>query len=78
VASQVSVPTPSVCFPFVFVLFYMGLLAREADNLPQSSAEVKSTWSCTSILPYAFMVWGVSTNATLCGCETSYFICGRT
>jgi len=30
---------------------------RETDQLPPSSAEVKNTWSCTSIPLYVFMAW---------------------
>jgi hypothetical protein len=29
----------------------------EADHSPQSSAEVKNVWSCTSTTPYVFMAW---------------------
>jgi hypothetical protein len=32
---------------------------READHLPPSSAEVKSTWSYTSTPQYAFMAWSL-------------------
>jgi hypothetical protein len=30
---------------------------READHSPQSSAEAKNVWSCTSTPQYTFMVW---------------------
>jgi hypothetical protein len=30
---------------------------READHSPQSSAEIKNTWSYTSTLRYVFMAW---------------------
>jgi hypothetical protein len=30
---------------------------READHSPQSSAEVKNTWSYISTPPYVFMAW---------------------
>jgi hypothetical protein len=30
---------------------------READHSPSSSAEMKNTWSYTSIPPYVFIVW---------------------
>jgi hypothetical protein len=33
------------------------LLAYEADHLPSSSAKVNDEWSCTTTVPYIFVVW---------------------
>jgi hypothetical protein len=32
-------------------------LGHEADHSPPFRAKVKNVWSCTSTLPFSFMVW---------------------
>jgi hypothetical protein len=38
-------------------IFLLTTASRTADRSPQSSADVKNTWSYTSTPQYAFMAW---------------------